>query len=212
MGYAYDWGYLESFSINNQMFFRAPQEYFGLAFVVFIEVITKIINAIPDGLILLIFLTITVSAIIFFSFIYWLRQTKKWPRIYLRLSNWKWRNRGKVTMTFVNIVATPAYLISTIPIMMLAGLAYLFLIILLPAQIGFSAGKENAEELKRNWHPDKCTVANLTDGCTQIIESGNPIAAGILIAASDKLIALFDGSSVQIYTLNNRDIKTSIHN
>ena len=48
-------------------------------------------------------------------------------------------------------------------------------------------------------------------GCTLILEAGNVVASGTLVVSSERQAAIYDGSSVQIYSLRNRDIKTVLH-
>lgn len=208
VGYAYDWGYLDSFAIEHQMFFKAPQEYLGIAYVVFIEVLAKLISAIPDGLVAIVFLAIAILAVVFFALKYWGHRYKLWPRFYHRFSNWLLRRRGIITSRFFTSVAAPAYLVSSLPVLVMAGFLYLFILVITPGLIGYSQGQEAAKKLKKDWRAETCSPKNMMLGCTQILVSGKVIASGKLVVASEKNIAIFDGSSVQIYSLRNRDIKT----
>lgn len=208
VGYAYDWGYLNSFSIEHEMFFKSPQEYFGLAYVVFIEIATKIIGAVPNELVVVVCLFIATFAIVVLAIGYWVHRSKSWSRFYLWCSNWLLRKRGIITLRFVRTVAAPAYLISAFPLLLVGGAAYLLLLFISPGVIGYSKGQEDANKLKEGWHPDTCTTENIKIGCTQLFEAGKVVAVGKLVAISDKFAAIFDGNSVQIYSLHNRDMKT----
>lgn len=207
VGYAYDWGYLDSFAIERQMFFKAPQKYFGLAYVVFVEVAGKLINAIPDGLITLVCLAISIAVIVVHVIKYWVHRAKLWPKLYMRYSNWAWRKRGIITSRFVGSLLS-AYFVSVFFVIIPVGFAYIFLLFVLPALIGYSNGQKDAKKLKKDWHPVICTAKSTMVGCTQLLEASQVIVIGKLVAASEKYVAIFDGSSVQIYSLRNRDIKT----
>jgi len=67
IGYTYEWGYLSSFEIDTQLFFKAPQEYFGLAYVVIIELILKLLSFVTDGQIWVVILAFGIAAVICFS-------------------------------------------------------------------------------------------------------------------------------------------------
>ncbi len=207
VGYAYDWGYLDSFSIEHLMFFKAPQEYFGLAYLVFLEFVLKIVGAIPDGLIKLVCVFVMLLVLVFFAVRYWGHRSRLWPRLYLWCSNWLLHKRGKITLRFVTSVAAPAYLVSSFPVLVIAGILYLLILVISPGLIGYSKGQEAAKKIKDEWQPAMCAPQSKMFGCAQILEAGNPIATGILVVASERYAAIFDGSSVQIYTLRNRDIR-----
>jgi hypothetical protein len=47
-------------------------------------------------------------------------------------------------------------------------------------------------------------------GRSQLIEEDRTVAAGKLVAISDKYIAIFDGGSILIYSLRNRAVKSTL--
>lgn len=210
VGYTYDWGYLESFAIERQMFFKAPQEYFGIAYVVFLNIATKLIGAISSDFFVFIFSSLAIVIVIFSAVLYWARRKKLWAKFYLCYSNWEWSKRGKITKRFVNTVAIPSYLVSASPLLILAGGAYLLLLFITPPLIGYSKGQEEAKKVKESWHPEICAAKNKMVGCTQLIEEERTVAAGKLVAISDKYVAIFDGDSILIYSLRNRAVKSTL--
>lgn len=208
VGYAYDWGYLDSFAIERQMFFKAPQEYFGLAYQVFLLVITEIFKLISEEVLVIAFASIVFVVVVALTAVYFFYRMKFWPKYFLRSSNLAWRMRGFVTKRFMTTVAVPGYLFSSIPVMLFAIGIYITLCFLLPPLIGYSNGQKEARKIQETWHTKKCTLQAPIVGCTQVLEEEKVIASGRLIVASDKFAALYDGSAVQMYSLRNRDIKT----
>jgi len=155
IGYAYDWGYLDSFSIKHQMFFKTPQEYFGLAIVVTFLVLANLFRFIfIENASVAIFAPVIV-AIIAFSHWYLVRRPKLWSRIYLSWSNWRERIHRKISIRLVESVAF-AYLFTALPVLILAGGAYFWLLVVSPGLIGYSKGQEAAKKLKDEWHPEIC--------------------------------------------------------
>ncbi len=207
IGYAYDWGYLDSFGLEHQMFSKAPQEYLGYAIVVIFLIAANIFGFVfVENGIITIFVLITVAAIVF-TVRSLAHHQRYWSRIYLRWSNWLDRIRQRTNIRLVETVAS-TYLLTVLPVLILAGVIYLALLVVSPGLMGYGKGQEEAKRIKNKWRPEICLPKNIMAGCTQILEASKVVAQGVLIVASENQVAIFDGSSVQIYSLRNRDIKT----
>jgi hypothetical protein len=131
---------------------------------------------------------------------------KLWTRLYYRYSSWGDHVSRLLNVRLFKSIAN-TYIITAVPILVIAGVFYLFLLVLSPGLIGYRNGQEAAERFKAERQPETCTPKRMV-GCTQILQAGKIVAAGKLIVASEKQAAIFDGYTVQIYSLNNRDIKT----
>lgn len=208
VGYAYDWGFLDSFTIEHQMFFKAPQEYFGIAFVVIFLGVVEAFVAIA-GQITIFVIAILMLAVFVFALRFWLRRPRQWSRFYLRFSNMRERITRKLNLRLVESAAT-AYLFSALPVLIFAGGSYLLVLIFLPGMVGYNKGQEAAKKIKGEWKADTCTSKTKMVGCAQVLVGSKVIAVGKLIVASEKHAAIFDGNSVVIYSLSNRDIKTTL--
>lgn len=208
VGYAHDWGYLDSFSIERQLFFKAPQEYFGIAYEVFLLFITNALSAISEELLILIFASIAIVIVSILSLIYWAKSKKLGQRIFHTSSSMSWSMQGKVTRRFLTSVATLGYLLSSIPVLLVGVVFYTILFVLLPPLVGYSKGLDRAKEVRESWNANVCKVNGPLVGCTQILENNKPIASGILIAASERSAAIYDGKVVLVYSLRNRDLRT----
>lgn len=213
VGYSYDWGYLEAFSIERQMFFKAPPEYFGLAYIVFIELFTKVVAAIPfDDLVIPVILpAIAIIILIANVALYSVHKTRFLPKFYLWFSRLPLRNRGQITKR-LRIAMITSYIGSTTPILILAGLFYFLLLFLVPPLMGYSEGQKAAKKIKDDWHQGTCISKNKMFGCIQILENEQVIGVGKPIAISDKYAAIFFDNSVSIYSLRNKAIKSSLRN
>ncbi len=207
VGYAYDWGYLDGFAIEHPLFFKVPQEYLGLAVVVIVVLFAKILGTIFVEHIGVVSIAIAMLAVLTFALRYLIHHPKLWSKFYLRYSNWRELIRGKIRIRIFESLAS-AYLVSTLPVLFTAGIAYLFLLVISPGLIGYGKGQEAAKKFKDEWRSETCMPKNKMLGCTQILDAGKVIATGKLVVASEKYVAIYDGSSVQIYTLRNRDVKT----
>jgi len=208
IGYTYEWGYLSSFEIDTQIFFKAPQEYFGLAYVVIIELILKLFKFVTDDSILVVILVFGIVAVICFSLLYWAETSHFWTRMFFRASNFVARNRGKVSARFFESVLVRFYIAITIPALAVGVVAILILFLALPWLIGFGKGQQDAMKVSGGWKKGTCINKNEMAGCVQLFEASKPIAVGKMIATSDKFVALYDGKSVQIYSLDKMHIKT----
>lgn len=208
IGYTYEWGYLSSFEIDTQLFFKAPQEYFGIAYVVIIGHILKLFSFVTEGPFWVAILAFGIGAVICFSMLYWAETSRFWIKIFDKTSNLVARNRGKVSVRFFESVLVRTYLAIAIPVTAVGVIAILFLFLALPWLVGFNKGQQEAMKVKEDWKKDTCVNKNKMVGCIQLIEGNKPIAVGKMVATSDKFIALFDGKSVQIYSLDKIHLKT----
>jgi hypothetical protein len=211
IGFAYDWGYLDSFAIEHQMFFKAPQEYFGIAFVVIFLGIAKAFGTLAEEEreILVIAVVLVVMAVLVFAVRFWWLHPRVRSRFYLRFSNMRERLIGRANPRLVESLAS-AYLFSALPVLIVAGLGYLSILFFLPGLVGYNKGQEAAKRLKKEWRADACLPKAKLTGCTQILERNKVVAVGKLVVASENHAAIFDGDTVQIYSLRNRDIKTAL--
>lgn len=203
VGYAQDLGYLDSFKIESQMFFKAPQEYFGIAYVVILDAVATVLVSVPPKAL---YVLISVSVAIF-VILYLVHKYHLWPKIYLWLTGFLWRRRGIVGKPFLKSFV-PAYFLVSVPVLLWAAIAYLMLFLIIPPWIGYSNGQKEAKRIQQEWQSDSCALVHPKVGCTQIMEGKKAIASGKLIAASDKFAAIYDGATTRIYSLRNRDIRT----
>lgn len=208
VGYAYDWGFLDSFAIEHQMFFKAPQEYLGIALVVIFLWVVEAFVAIGRQIAILV-IAIVMIAVFAFALSFWVRRPRQWSRFYLRFSNMRERITRSLNLRLIESL-TSAYLFSALPVLIFVGIAYLLILIFSPGLIGYKKGQEAAKKFKDEWKANICTPDAAMVGCTQVLEGNKVIAEGKLIVASEKHAAIFDGTSVKIYSLNNRDTRTTL--
>lgn len=208
IGYTYDWGYLSSFEIDTQIFFKAPQEYFGIAYVVIIGHILKLFSFVTEGPTWAAISVFGICAVICFSMFYWAETSRFWIKVFYKASKFVASNRGKVSVRFFESVLVRTYWTISIPVISVGVVAILILLLALPWLVGFSKGQQDAMKVREDWKKDTCVNKNKMVGCIQLIEGDKPIAVGKMVATSDKFIALFDGRSVQIYSLDKIHLKT----
>ncbi|MFZ2161343.1 MAG: hypothetical protein WAW02_03915 [Sideroxyarcus sp.] len=208
VGYAYDWGFLDSFAIEHQMFIRAPQEYLGIALIVIFLGVVDAFVALGVHITAVV-IAIVMIAVFAFTLRFWLWQPKQRSRFYLRFSNMRERITRKLNLRLVESVAS-VYLFSALPVLIFTVIVYLVVLIFSPGLIGYKKGQEAAKKFRDDWKAETCAPKTTMADCTQVLEGSKVIAAGKLIVASEKHAAIFDGNSVNIYSLNNRDIKTTL--
>lgn len=207
VGYSYEQAFLDAFRIDTHMFFKAPQEYFGSAYIVLFRALFDWLGFNWEDPIWFIYSFIFICALSFFAILYWARSRRWWARSYLVFSRFVERGNGRVTWSFLESVLGRAFMAWKSPILVISWLVIGLFALIIPFAIGVTSGRNDAGKIIDGWHKSPCSATNGMVNCAQVVESERVIASGVAVATSEKLVAIYNGKAVEIYSLNNRELR-----
>lgn len=207
VGYSYDSAYFDVLQIDQHMFFKAPQEYFGRAYLVLFGALSESVKSVYEEQLWISLFIIAIIAVILSSVVYFGHTKRWWGRLSHKLKRLSETKSSPVSSRFFTLVIAPVYLALTIPTLFVGALAMIFLALAAPFLIGVRAGQHDAEKIIHEWNDNTCSGRNPTMACVHLVDAGKVVASGVAITASEKLVAIYDGQSVRVYSLDRRELR-----
>ena len=202
-GFAYESGYLSGYGINNDLFPKSVPEYLTSSLLFFLNTFGISAKYILAAL-----------SIIFFGFILFAvllliidckseAPLKKLNQFYLKIEPTLLRTQNSLQKLNFKILAQPAKFAAIVFVTFYALLGLMIfaaIITLIPLLVGQKVASDEIKKTKL------CNPEKPADNCVLLMEYGNVIASGKIIASSDKYIALYNDGKTMIYSSKEYDI------
>ncbi|MGZ5006873.1 MAG: hypothetical protein ACXWFI_03320 [Methylobacter sp.] len=197
-GYAYNQGYLQAYGVSNEFFARSLQEYLVFSFFACLSVFTSILEFFPNNIGLLSIFATIVGVIAFVG----VAADKHCLNDRLQSKSARIKEHRLFDYIFFSLV--PAGLAICAPYLLSVAIV---LILLTPAT-AYKAGKRIAEQEITN--AKTCIYSAPKEECVSLLEKGNPVASGKLVARSASHIALFNQGKTSIYPIKDQIVEVVV--
>ena len=192
IGYFYHRGYLEGYGINYDLFPRNIQQHLVDAFIAFMMALTKILELIENSFYKLFLLAIPfsfVGVLVVFTH----KHDKKFKKALDSLVARKY-------FDYISMPLSMGVIGIIVPYLIISVLAFIMMIPI----ISFYGGMKVANDEINKFKPCIINKNNENNSCAHIYKKGKLIALGTIISATDKKMALYNGSKIIILENNDR--------
>ena len=202
-GKQFDSAYLRAFGIDSDLFPKAIQEYLLLGAGAFIRASAGSLSSILED----------------FRGMYWqfaLSLLVAWGWVEMQERGWKQAFSERLKGQGVRQIYIGAFFILGGPLIAIAAiilaLGLVVILLIAPLQMGTDEGKSTAQAVIKKIRKDSCGKSQLesSPSCTVVTRDGSIVARGMLVAASDKFLAVHEAGKTVILENKGTHITVAI--
>ena len=202
-GFAYEAGYLSGYGINDDLFPKSVPEYLTSSLLFFLNTFGISVKYIIAALAIIVSSFVLFAVLLLFVDYTSDLPLKKLSQFYIKIETTLLKIKKLLLKLNFKILAQSAKFAVTAFVIFYALLGLMLsasIITFIPFLVGQKVASDEIKKTKL------CNSEKPADSCVSLMEYGNVIASGNIVASSDKYIALYNDGKTVIYSSKDYDI------